>query len=173
MPAWLQTSLLVVVIIGQLIGFFGLFLVFFPGLTIIWISQLAWAIANGFNRSHEPWQFALTIAVFVINTILMVAGTLMDNIFMAGGARKQGASWWGIGLSWVAMILASIWLTPLGGLAAALLVLFIVEWLRIKDHKKAFESMRSMGMGCGWAVIVRAGIALLMVVLWIVWVVLL
>jgi len=173
MPTWLQTSLLVVVIIGQLIGFFGLFLVFFPGLTIIWISQLAWAIANGFNHSHEPWQFALTIAIFVINTILMVGGSLIDNVFMAGGARKQGAAWWGIGLSWIVMLLSSIWITPLGGLAAALLVLFIVEWIRIKDYKKAFGSMRSMATGCGWSAVVRLGIALLMVVLWIVWVVLL
>ena len=169
MSLWAEIPLLVVVILGMLIGFFGLLLVFFPGLTVIWVSILIWGIATLFNYNAGPWTFTLTIATFVVQTMLMMLGNILDNIFMAGGARTKGASWWAIGLSFVAMIVASIYLTPLGGLAAALLVLFIVEWIRIKDHKAAFKSTSSMAMGCGWAVAARLVIATIMIGLAVMW----
>ncbi len=173
MPGWLNITLMVVVILVQLIGFFGLLLVFFPGLTVIWIGQLAWAISTGFNRSHEPWQFALTITIFVLNTILMIGGSLIDNVFMAGGAAKKGAKWWAILISWLVMIVVSIFLTPLGGLLAALLTLFAIEWIRIKDHKQAFHSTTAMITGMGWSVLVRLAVAMLMIGLWVLWLILL
>jgi uncharacterized protein YqgC (DUF456 family) len=169
MSPWVEFPLLTVVILGTLIGLFGLLLVFFPGLTVIWVSDLVWGIATGFNYSKGPWTFTLTLATFAVITMLMLLGNILDNVFMAGGARSKGASWWAIGLSWVAMIVGGIYLTPVGGLAAALVVLFVVEWIRMKDHKSAFNSTSHMAMGCGWAVVSRLAIALLMIGLFAVW----
>jgi hypothetical protein len=170
MPSWLNITLLVIVILVQLIGFFGLLLVFFPGLTVIWIGQLAWAISTGFNHEHEVWQFVLTITIVVINTILMIGGSLIDNVFMAGRAAKQGAKWWVILISWVVMVGVSIFLSPVVGLVAAVLSLFVIEWIRIRDYKKAFKSSSSMVIGVGSAALVRLAIAVVMIGLWIVWV---
>jgi hypothetical protein len=170
MPSWLNITLLVIVVLVQLIGFFGLLLVFFPGLTVIWIGQLAWAISTGFNHEHEVWQFVLTITIVVINTILMIGGSLIDNVFMAGRAAKQGAKWWVILISWVVMVGVSIFLSPVVGLVAAVLSLFVIEWIRIRDYKKAFKSSSSMVIGVGSAALVRLAIAVVMIGLWIVWV---
>jgi len=169
MSLWAEIPLLFVIILGMLIGFFGLFLVFFPGLTVIWASILLWGISTSFNYDVGPWTFVLTIATFVLITVLMLFGNVVDNIFMAGGARTKGASWWSIALSWVAMILGGIFLSPIGGLGLALLVLFVGEILRIKDYRVAFRSTSSMAMGCGWAVAARAVIALVMIALFGVW----
>ena len=169
MSLWAEIPLLIVVILGILIGFFGLMLVFFPGLTVIWVSILVWGLATLFNYKAGSWHFTLTIATFLVVTMLMLLGNILDNIFMAGGARSKGASWWGIGLSWVAMMVGGIYLTPFGGLAAALLVLFVFEWIRIKDHKAAFRSTKSMVMGCGWAVVSRLVIASVMIALAVMW----
>jgi len=169
MSLWAEIPLLFVVVLGMLIGFFGLFLVFFPGLTVIWASILLWGMATLFNYRVGPWSFTLTIATFLVITMLMLLGNILDNIFMAGGARSKGASWWGILLSWLAMMLVGIFLTPLAGLAAALLVLFIAEIVRIKDYRAAFRSTSSMAMGCGWAVVARLIIASIMIALFIVW----
>jgi uncharacterized protein YqgC (DUF456 family) len=169
MSLWAEIPLLVVVILGMLIGFFGLFLVFFPGLTVIWLSITVWGIATRFNYGTGPWTFTLTLASFAVITMLMLLGNILDNVFMAGGARSRGASWWAIGLSWVAMIGVGIWLTPLVGLLAALLVLFLVEWLRNKDHKAAFKSTSQMAMGCGWAVGARLLVATVMIGLFVMW----
>jgi uncharacterized protein YqgC (DUF456 family) len=169
MSLWAEIPLLFTVILGMLIGFFGLFLVFFPGLTVIWLSTLLWGVATLFNYRVGSWTFALTITTFLIITMLMMLGNILDNILMAGGARTKGASWWAIGLSWVAMIVVGIWLTPFGGLGAALLVLFLAELIRIKDYRAAFRSTSSMAMGCGWAVAARLLIATVMIGLFIMW----
>jgi len=169
MTLWTEIPLLVVVILGMLIGFFGLFLVFFPGLTVIWVSISLWGLATLFNYRTGPWTFTLTIVTFILITLLMLLGNVLDNIFMAGGARSKGASWWGIALSWVAMILGGIFLTPFGGLGAALLVLFLVELARIKDYRAALQSTSSMALGCGWAVFARLIIASMMMLLFFMW----
>ena len=169
MSLWAEVPLLIVVVLGMLIGFLGLLLIFFPGLTVIWLSTLIWGIATLFNYHQGPWTFTLTIATFVVITFLMIFGNILDNIFMAGGARSKGASWWAIGLSWVAMIGVGIWLTPIAGLAAALVVLFLAEWIRAKDHRLALTSMFSMVKGAGWAVVARLGIAGLMIGLFGMW----
>ena len=169
MSLWAEIPLLFVVVLGILIGFFGLLLVFFPGLTIIWASILLWGVFTRFNYQAGPWTFTLTIATFTLITLLMLFGNILDNIFMAGGARTKGASWWAIVLSWVAMIVGGIFLTPFGGLAVALLVLFIAELVRINDTKAAFRSASSMAFGCGWAVIARLGVAILMILLFVMW----
>lgn len=169
MALWAEIPLLFVVVLGMLIGFFGLFLVFFPGLTVIWVSVLLWGIVTGFNYRVGPWTFTLTIATFLVITMLMLFGNILDNLFMAGGARTKGASWWAILLSFLAMILTSIFLTPLLGLVAALLALFVVELIRIKDTRAAFRSTSNMAFGCGWAVFARLVIAGLMIALFIMW----
>ena len=169
MSLWAEIPLLFVVILGMLIGFFGLFLVFFPGLTVIWASILLWGIATTFNYKVGPWTFTLTIVTFLVITMLMMLGNILDNIFMAGNARSKGASWWAILLSFLAMVVVSILLTPLAGLAATLLVLFIVELVRIRDYRAAFRSVSGMALGCGWAVISRLIIAGWMILLFIMW----
>jgi uncharacterized protein len=169
MSLWAEIPLLFIVILGMLIGFFSLFLVFFPGLTVIWVSILLWGLVTLFNYRVGPWTFTLTITTFLVITMLMLLGNLLDNIFMAGGARSKGASWWAILVSFLAMILTSIFLTPLLGLLAALLALFIVELIRIKDYRSAFKSTSSMAFGCGWAVFSRLIIAALMISLFIMW----
>ncbi len=169
MSLWAEIPLLFVVILGMVIGFFGLFLVFFPGLTVIWGSILLWGISTVFNYKVGPWTFTLTIATFLIITMLMLLGNVLDNIFMAGGARSKGASWWAIALSWVAMIAVSIFLTPLAGLGAVLLILFLAELIRIRDYRSAIRSTSSMAMGCGWAVFARLLIALIMILMFVMW----
>jgi uncharacterized protein YqgC (DUF456 family) len=169
MSLWFEIPILFVVILGMLIGFFGLFLVFFPGLTVIWVSILIWGVFTRFNYAVGPWTFTLTVATFVIVTMLMLFGNILDNFFMAGNARKKGASWWAIALSWFGMIAVSIWFTPIAGLAAALGLLLLAELVRVKDFRTAFRTTRSMAMGCGWAVVARLGVATVMILLFVMW----
>jgi len=168
-PAWVGTLILILTALFQLIGLVGLVLVFFPGPTVAWVGQLIWAIFTRFNYGHEPWQFTLTIVFFVISTLLMLVGSFLDNLMMAGRARKQGSPWWEIGLSWVAMIIGGILLTPLGGLAAALLSVFLVEYQRLgKKQKEAWEATKQVALAWGWSTLIRVAIVLVMIALWVV-----
>src|SRR5450756_2127512 len=117
-----------------------------PGLVIIWVSALGYGIAAGFG--------ALGWIMFALITVLMLAGSILDNVLMGAQAHKEGAPWWVVLIAMASAIIGSI-LIPIpsiGGILATLLVLFLIELLRLKDARKALASMRGMLIGWGWAV---------------------
>lgn len=105
----------------------------------------------------------------VLLTVLMIVGNLSDNVLMGAKARQKGASWWALAAALAAAVVFSILLPPFGGIIAALLALFGVEMLRLKDWKQALVSTRGMVVGFGWAVLARLAIGLLMIGLWAAW----
>lgn len=155
-------TLRLVVLAVMLFGLLGLVIPVLPGLVIIWIPALVYGILTGFN-----WTSGI---LFALMTILMVAGSLIDNVIMGARARQQGASWIAIGVALALGLLGSLVFPPFGGLIAALLGLFAVEMFRLKDLKQALESTRSMAVGCGWAAVVRFGMGTIMILLWGAWV---
>ena len=156
------TGLRIVVLAIMLFGLLGLIIPVLPGLVIIWVPALVYGLVTGFN-----WTSGL---LFAGMTVLMIVGNLVDNLVMGAKAKQQGASWLAIGVALVAGILGSIAFPPFGGLIAALIGLFAVEMLRLKDLQLAFESARSMAIGCGWAAVIRFGMGIVMILLWGAWV---
>ncbi len=142
-------------------GLFSLALVVVPGLTIIWAAALVYMFVDGLN-----WGSGI---IFTVITLLMIFGNLVDNYMMGASARQKGASWLAIGVALLGGLLGSILWTPLGGLLIALLGLFVVEYVRLRDWRQAYESTRSMLIGCGWAGIIRFGIGLVMISLYAIW----
>jgi uncharacterized protein YqgC (DUF456 family) len=132
-----------------------------PGLVIIWVAALGYGMAAGFG--------ILGWVMFAIMTVLMLAGSILDNLLMGTSAHKEGASWWVILLAMVAAIAGNFALPVVGGILAALLVLFLIEWLRRKDWRKALTSMKGMLVGCGWAFVFRFIIGMIMIGLWLIW----
>ena len=168
-PDWIQILLITLSGILNAVGFFGLFLVFFPGLTVSWLGHLIWVIYVGFNRGHTPLQFGLTIAFFVVNTLLMVVGSLTDNLLGAKKSRKAGVPWWEILVSWLGMLIGGIFLTPIGGIGVALALLYILEYRRLNnDREKAWAATKALAFGYGLAAIIRLVIGFLMVCLWLI-----
>src|SRR5512139_2415873 len=85
MSAWLQTTIFAITLVIMLVGLFGLIVPIFPGVTVIWLAALGFGVVKGFNT--------LGIWMFAIITLLWIAGMLVDNLFMAAGARQGGAAW--------------------------------------------------------------------------------
>jgi hypothetical protein len=134
-----------------------------PGLVIIWVSAIGYGFAAGF--STLGWIMLAMI------TILMAGGSILDNVLMGAQAHKEGAPWWVVLIAMAAAILGNfvIPIPIIGGILTALLVLFLIEWLRLKDASKALTSMKGMLVGCGWAVAFRVIIGLVMIGLWLIW----
>ncbi|PJH74813.1 MAG: hypothetical protein CO064_09985, partial [Anaerolineae bacterium CG_4_9_14_0_8_um_filter_58_9] len=72
MPTWLQISIEVLTLTFMLFGLFGLVIPIMPGLVIIWVAALGYGIAAGFG--------ALGWIMFAIITLLMIAGSFIDNV---------------------------------------------------------------------------------------------
>ncbi|MGA9397937.1 MAG: DUF456 domain-containing protein [Anaerolineaceae bacterium] len=162
MNPFLEGSLDTIVVIGLLIGILGNFIPFFPAVTITWLAILGYGLIHGFN-----WGSGV---IFAVITILLVTGNLIDNVLMGAGARQRGTSWIAIAVSFVTMVIVSLFATPLIGLVAALVALFLVEVIRIRDLRKAFSSMGGMSFGCISAIVIRFFICLIMAWLWLIWV---
>lgn len=152
----------------NLVGLVGLLLVFFPGLTVAWLGQLIWFFFVGFNKSQGGWQFGLTIAIFVFNTIIMLVGSVLDNILGATESEKKGVPWWEIGVVMLIMVIGGIFLTPIGGLAASMAVLYLIEYKRLEENRSAaWESTKALAFGYGKAAIFRFILCLIMIMLWL------
>ncbi|MBP7757433.1 MAG: DUF456 domain-containing protein, partial [Anaerolineaceae bacterium] len=124
-----EVALQIVVLAVMLVGLFGLLTLVIPGLTIIWVAALVYGLVTGF----DIWSGIL----FGIITLLMLFGNVVDNLFMGAGARKTGASWLSVGVALLGGIIGSLLMPPLGGLVLAMVGIFLVELIRIKDWRKA------------------------------------
>jgi hypothetical protein len=144
------------------LGLVGLLFYIIPGLTIIWLAVLVYGIVVGFN----VWSGI----VFGIITLLMIGGSLIDNLFMGAQAKKTGASWPSIIVALVAGIAGTFILPPFGGLVFAAVGILVFEWIRKQDLKEGAKSAGGILKGCGLAVVTRFGIGALMIGLWAVWV---
>lgn len=145
----------------MLFGLLVLLIPVMPGLVIIWAAALGYGLYTGFTT--------LGWVMFGIMTVLMITGSLVDNVLMGASAHKEGAPWWVVGLAMLAAILGNFLLPVIGGVLAALLTLFLIEWARLKDARRALASMKGLLVGCGWAVAIRFIMGMVMIGLWLIW----
>lgn len=157
-------TLQVLVLTTMLTGLVGMVIPIIPGLTIIWAAALLYGLVTGF---HWP-----SVVLFVIMTVWMVAGNLLDNFLMGAGAKEKGASWWAIGAAMLASIIGSLVWPPFGGIVLALVALFAVELIRIRNLRSAWDTTTHMAFGWGWSLVGRFLVGLQMIGLWVIWLVL-
>ena len=157
----MDTILHIVILVIMAAGLMSLITFVIPGLTVIWVCALVYALITGFNLTA-------TIALIVM-TILMLFGNFVDQLLMGARARKNGATWVGIGASMLAAFVFSILFPPFGGLVAAILVLLGFEFYRLRDWKQAANSSKDLAAGCLSALLVRYMIGLVMIGIWFVW----
>ncbi|WP_322805766.1 DUF456 domain-containing protein [Thermanaerothrix sp.] len=161
MDALREVAFPLILLAFMLVGLLGVIIPILPGLVMIWAAALVYGLVMGFEGGG--------IALFALITVLMLIGSVVDNVLMGGSARRSGASWVAVGVALLGALVGSLLWPPLGGLVLALVGIFAVEYLRLRDWRKALDSTRGLAVGCGWAVVVRALIALLMIGLWLVW----
>lgn len=152
----------VVTLVMMAAGLLSLLTFVIPGLTVIWISALAYALATGFNLT--------AIIAFGVITLLMLFGNFVDQLVMGARARKSGATWLSIGASTLAAFVFSIIFPPFGGFIAAIVVLMAFELYRLRDWKKAAHSSKEMAIGCFSALALRFLIGIVMIAVWFVWI---
>jgi uncharacterized protein YqgC (DUF456 family) len=151
----------IIAFIAMIIGLAGLVIPLIPGLIIIWLAALGYGIATGFDT--------LGWIMFAVMTVLMIAGSQLDHLLMGAQAYKKGAPLWAILIALVMYIAGSFVVPIIGGIVAAILALFAVEWLRTRDRQKAFESVKGMVTGFAVAVAVRFVAGVMMIGSWLVW----
>ena len=161
MPAWLSASIFWITLVIMGVGLFGLIVPIFPGITVIWLAALGYGVVTKFTT--------LGWVLFAVISILFIGGVTIDNVLMGAKARKEGAAWSSLALGYLAGILGTIFLPPLGGIIAAPLVVLLMEYLRQRDFNKALASLKGLAIGWGASFVVRFLIGLAMIGIWLVW----
>jgi uncharacterized protein YqgC (DUF456 family) len=161
MPAWLSASIFWITLVIMAVGLFGLVVPIFPGITVIWLAALGYGVVTGFST--------LGWVLFGVITVLLIIGVTIDNVLMGAKARKEGAAWLSLALGWLAGILGTILLPPVGGFIAAPVVVLLLEYLRQRDFNKALLTLRGLAIGFGASFVVRLFIGLVMIAIWLVW----
>ena len=169
MPEWFQFTSQVVLetltLFVLFIGLAGLIIPVFPGLTIMWLATLVYALIQNAADKMTGWDWFL----FTVITLLMITGNIVDNLIIARKMRDQFIPWRSILLAFAAGIITSIFFTPLIGLIAAPLGLFLAEVNRLKDRDKAIQSTKAYMVGWGWAFGARFIIGVTMIGSWMLW----
>jgi uncharacterized protein YqgC (DUF456 family) len=168
-PSSLQLAWLVIVDTATLfilfVGLIGLIVPVFPGLTIMWLATMVYALLQHTAGRMTGWDWF----AFVVITLLMIGGNIVDNIIIARKMLDHKIPWNSILLAFAAGIIASIFFTPLIGLVAAPLGLFLAELRRLKNRDDAIESTKAYMIGWGWAFGARFIIGLTMIGSWMLW----
>jgi uncharacterized protein YqgC (DUF456 family) len=143
---------------------FGLLIPVYPGLTVIWAASLVYGILVGFKAMG--W---IAWVIFALITGLMLFGNVIDNFITSKKAYDSGASIWSVIVALVASVICAIIWTPLGGLLIAPVALFLAEYYRQRDWRKAFASTRGWIVGLGWSFVIRFLTGMAMIGLWLIW----
>jgi len=166
---FLQSAWIVIVdaltLFVLLVGLVGLIMPVFPGLTVMWLATLVYALLQSAAGRMTGWDWFL----FALITVLMIGGNIVDNLIIASKMRDQFIPWSSILLAFAAGIVASIFFTPLIGLVAAPLGLFLAELRRLKNRDEAIKSTKAYMVGWGWAFGARFMIGMAMTGFWMLW----
>jgi uncharacterized protein YqgC (DUF456 family) len=162
---FLRVILETITLFVLLIGLVGLIVPVFPGLTVMWLATLVYALIQSAAGRMTGWDWFL----FGLVTVLMIVGNVADNLIIARKMRDKYIPWSSILWAFAAGIVASLFLTPLGGLVAAPAGLFLAEMNRLKDREAAIASTKAYMIGWGWAFGVRFIIGLMIIGSWMLW----
>lgn len=162
LQAAIQAILEIFTLFVLLVGLVGLIVPVFPGLTIMWLGALVYALFQNAAGQMTSWDWFL----FGLITVLMIVGNIVDNVIIAYKMRDKYIPWSSIIWAFVVGIVASLFLTPLVGLVAAPVGLFMAELNRLKDRDAAIDSTKAYMVGWGWAFGARFLIGLAITGLW-------
>ena len=158
---WLRVGVETLTLFTLIVGTAGLIVPVFPGLVINWLAILVYGLVSGFGVKG--------LIIFILVTILMIIGNTADNIMMGKKARESGASWLSIGTGYAASLSVSLFFTPIAGLAAAPVSVFLVEFIRRRKWREALNVAWAVMVGWGWSIGARIAIGVVMIGLWMIW----
>lgn len=162
---FLQVILETFTLFALIVGLLGLIVPVFPGLVVMWLGTLLYALIENAAGNMTGWKWF----IFGVITVLMISGSIVDNLIIAYKMRDKYIPWSSILFAFAAGVVASIFFTPLIGLVAAPVGLFLAESRRLKDNDAAVASTKAYMIGWGWAFGIRFLIGLAIMGFWMLW----
>ena len=151
----LEGIAIVVGSIFMLLGLAGSVLPILPGPPFSFLGLFLLAILKHFSPPLTP-AFVIILAIV---TVLVV---VMDYVIPLLGAKRYGASKWGVWGSVLGMAIGIFW-SPFAMLLGAFLGAVVVEWLVGRKKGEALRAGWGVVMGTLFATILRLGVSGVMI----------
>ncbi len=135
----------------MVLGLAGSILPILPGPPLSFIGLLLLALLKHFSPPLTP----TLVIIMAVVTILVV---VMDYVIPLLGARRYGASKWGVWGSVFGMVAGMFWL-PFGMLVGAFVGAVVAEWLVGKQKGEALRAGWGIVMGTLFATVLRLGVS--------------
>jgi uncharacterized protein len=100
----------------------------------------------------------LSLLVIIVLGVLTIAVMGLDYMIPVWGAKRYGASRWGVWGS-VAGMIAGIFFPPLGLFIGALIGAFVAEWLAYRETGKAVKAAWGVFVGTALGTVVRLALS--------------
>lgn len=148
---------LVLVGLAMLVGLAGTVVPVLPGLPVIWVAGLVWALSvDGVGR----W------VVLAVLTVLFAVGTVAHYALPARSLRGRAPR--STLLLGVVGAVLGFFVVPVVGFALGGVVgVYAAEWARTRDARGAWASTRRVLVAFGIGMAVEVGAGLLMVLTWL------
>jgi uncharacterized protein YqgC (DUF456 family) len=145
---------LLIALIIIAVGFIGALLPVVPGVPLVFVGTLVYAVLTGFERIGP-----VLLGLFLVLTIVSM---LFDWFAAALGARRFGASRWGIVGALIGFAIGLLVFPPFGALIGPVLGAIIAEMVRGRTSQEAVRSGIGALAGYLLSILVDLGMAALM-----------
>jgi len=131
----------------MVLGLAGCVLPILPGPPLSFIGLFLLALIKHFSPPLTP-----TLVIIMAGVTILVV--VMDYIIPLLGAKRYGASKWGVWGSVVGMVVGMFW-SPFGMLVGAFIGAFVAELLAGKKHWEALRAGWGVVMGALFATVLK------------------
>ena len=101
---------------------------------------------------------------------LLLLKVIVDrNVSQMGNEVSLYSFWLTIIVALVAGIVGTVLFPPIGGFIAIPIAIFLLELLRVREWRGAWRATRGLAVGWGLSFLVRFGIGLVMIAIWLGW----
>jgi uncharacterized protein YqgC (DUF456 family) len=142
MGSFVETLTLSLVLVMFFIGLVGIVVPLIPGILLIWLAVLFYALSNGFTVITPAW--------FILITILALVTGTSDLWLPLLGARRTGASWQALAAGVIGAIIGTFALPIIGTIAGYAAGVLLTEYVRHGTWKPALRS--GFGVLAGWGI---------------------
>lgn len=134
----------ILVLLAMLVGTAGIVLPVLPGLLVVWLAFLVWAIDQ---PDGSGW------VAFAVATALYAAGLVAQYVYPSRRLRSAGVQTWVIAVSLVAAVVGLFVLPVVGAPVGFIAAIYLLERLRRREHSGAWsatkQALRAVGLSAG------------------------
>ncbi|HYT09288.1 MAG TPA: DUF456 domain-containing protein [Mycobacteriales bacterium] len=146
--------------LAMVVGLIGVLVPVVPGVLLIWLAGLAWAIADGGGPAR--WT------VFGLMSALFVLGTVAKYLLPARSAAARGAPATTLLAGALGAVVGFFVIPVIGLLIGGIAGIYLAELARLQDGRRALVSTKAALAGIGIGILIELAAGVLMIGTWLV-----